>query len=111
MALLEAHRLKMFDRDRMLFDVDHLRIHPNDRIGLVGKNGSGKTTLLMTLAGLKKPEEGSVTVRASFQYMPQFKEKHCTKSGGERTQEYLIHALSKQPELLFLDEPTTHFYG
>ncbi len=108
MALLEAHRLKMFERDRMLFDVDHLRIYPNDRIGLVGKNGSGKTTLLMTLAGLKNPEEGYVTVRASFQYMPQFKGKHGTKSGGERTQKYLIHALSKQPELLLLDEPTTH---
>ena len=54
MALLEAHRLKMFERDRMLFDVDHLRIYPNDRIGLVGKNGSGKTTLLIRLSlGLK----------------------------------------------------------
>ncbi|WP_035992802.1 ABC transporter ATP-binding protein [Leptolyngbya sp. KIOST-1] len=34
-----------------------------EALGLVGKNGSGKSTLLRVIAGLIKPDVGSVTVR------------------------------------------------
>ena len=45
---------------------------------------------------------------ATFEFLPQFKRQETTKSGGELTQEYIIQAFAKEPEILFLDEPTTH---
>ena len=37
-----------------------LRINPGESWGILGRNGAGKTTLLHTLAGLRRPETGSV---------------------------------------------------
>jgi putative ABC transport system ATP-binding protein len=37
-----------------------LKIARGETIGLVGPSGSGKSTLLMTLAGLERPDSGSV---------------------------------------------------
>ncbi len=37
-----------------------LKIHPGDRIALVGRNGSGKTTLVKHLNGLHSCQEGSI---------------------------------------------------
>ena len=44
--------------------IDHinLEINDGDRIGLVGRNGSGKTTLLRVLAGIYKPNGGTITI-------------------------------------------------
>ena len=39
-----------------------LEISDGDRIGLVGHNGSGKTTLLRVLAGIYKPNGGTITI-------------------------------------------------
>ncbi|MFC7393829.1 Vga family ABC-F type ribosomal protection protein [Scopulibacillus cellulosilyticus] len=108
MMLLEAHNLKLYIKDRLLIDAERLQIEKNDRIGLVGRNGSGKTTLLMTLAGEKVPDEGTVKLNATYELIPQLKQTETSKSGGEVTQEYLNEAISKNPAMLFLDEPTTH---
>ena len=40
----------------------NLEINDGDRVGLVGHNGSGKTTLLRVLAGIYKPNGGSITI-------------------------------------------------
>ncbi|MGB7430873.1 MAG: ABC transporter ATP-binding protein [Ahrensia sp.] len=45
----------------VLKDVD-LEIGGGEAIGIVGPSGSGKTTLLMVLAGLERPDSGSVTI-------------------------------------------------
>ena len=39
-----------------------LQIYPGDAVGLVGPSGSGKSTLLMTMAGLERPDSGSITI-------------------------------------------------
>ncbi len=106
--LLEAHDLKLYIKDRLLIDAEHLHIDKNDRIGLVGRNGSGKTTLLMVLSGKRSSDEGTVISRATLELLPQLKQTETEKSGGELTQEYIVAAISKEPELLFLDEPTTN---
>jgi putative ABC transport system ATP-binding protein len=48
-------------RVHILKDID-LHIGQGEAIGLVGPSGSGKSTLLMIMAGLERPDTGSVTV-------------------------------------------------
>jgi putative ABC transport system ATP-binding protein len=48
-------------RVHVLRDIE-LRIKSGEAIGLVGPSGSGKSTLLMVLAGLERPDSGSVRI-------------------------------------------------
>ncbi|MBW8349015.1 Vga family ABC-F type ribosomal protection protein [Bacillus sp. IITD106] len=108
MMLLEVNDLKLYIKDRLLIDIDHLMIQNRDCIGLVGRNGSGKTTLLELFAKKQFPDEGSVNSYGEVVLLPQLKNTNTTKSGGEVTQEYINRALAKKPELLLMDEPTTN---
>lgn len=108
LLLFEAHQLKLFIKDRLLLDVEKLQIHKNARIGLVGRNGSGKTSLMNVIAGKKSCDAGTVILNSTCELLPQLKRTNTTKSGGEVTQEYIIEALAKNPELLLADEPTTN---
>jgi len=108
MILLEANQLKKYVKDRLLFDIEHLSIQKNDRIGLVGQNGSGKTTLMEVLAGKQRTEQGSISATATRELLPQLKNTNTTKSGGEITQDYINRSLAKKPNILFADEPTTN---
>ena len=47
---------------RPLFQNLTLNIGPGDRVGLIAGNGGGKTTLLRCIAGLAKPDMGSVAL-------------------------------------------------
>ncbi|MEW2555550.1 ATP-binding cassette domain-containing protein [Streptomyces zhihengii] len=46
---------------RRVLDGVGLTAPPGRRIGLIGENGSGKSTLLRLLAGVEKPDAGTVT--------------------------------------------------
>ena len=48
-------------RVHILKDID-LNIGRGEAIGLVGPSGSGKSTLLMAMAGLERPDTGSIAV-------------------------------------------------
>ncbi len=58
----------------VVLDGVSLQIDPGTRLGVVGPNGSGKSTILRILAGLEKPDDGTV-VRApstlTVGYLPQ----------------------------------------
>ncbi len=49
---------------RRALDGVSMRAHSGERIALVGPNGSGKSTLLFAMAGLRRPDAGTVGVRA-----------------------------------------------
>jgi putative ABC transport system ATP-binding protein len=48
-------------RVHILKDIS-LNVGRGEAVGLIGPSGSGKSTLLMVLAGLERPDQGSVTV-------------------------------------------------
>ena len=45
-----------------------LEIHAGDRLGITGLNGCGKSTLLAVMAGLRRPDEGTVQLAGSPLY-------------------------------------------
>ena len=56
-----------------LFKNVSVRVHPGEKIGLVGVNGAGKSTLLKIMAGVKHVDDG-VPARSkniTFGYLPQ----------------------------------------
>nr|WP_205707960.1 ABC-F family ATP-binding cassette domain-containing protein [Kineococcus vitellinus] len=60
-----------------------LVVAPGDVVGLVGANGAGKSTLLRLLAGLERPEAGTVTLSpptATVGYLPQEPERRAGES-------------------------------
>jgi ABC-2 type transport system ATP-binding protein len=44
---------------------------PGELLAVIGPNGAGKTTLLTILAGIRKPDEGSVAVPGEVGWVPQ----------------------------------------
>ena len=71
--MVTVGNLSIYFGSRTLFSKIGFFIGPRDRIGLVGKNGAGKSTMLKTLAGIQKPNEGSISFArgTSVGYLPQ----------------------------------------
>ncbi|HEV3171182.1 MAG TPA: ABC-F family ATP-binding cassette domain-containing protein [Actinocrinis sp.] len=73
-ATLVAKDLAAGHGDRALFAHLDLVVGPQDVLGVVGANGAGKSTLLRILAGMLKPEEGSIQLSpptATVGHLPQ----------------------------------------
>jgi len=62
---LIVKRRNPFKNKRILNDIN-VEIFRGQSMGIVGRNGSGKSTLLRTIAGIIRPESGTVTVNGTF---------------------------------------------
>ncbi|MCU0267192.1 MAG: ATP-binding cassette domain-containing protein [Acidimicrobiales bacterium] len=62
-ATLVARGLCRAFGDLTVLDGVSLTVSPGDRIGVVGANGVGKSTLLRLLAGVERPDAGTVELR------------------------------------------------
>ena len=60
MILVDLERVAARRPDRPLFEDLSITLRSGDRLGVVGRNGTGKSTLLRALAGVERPEEGTV---------------------------------------------------
>ena len=125
--LLECGKIKKAFGDRLVVDLEGLRIYAGDRIGVVGANGAGKTTLLNILSQRLEPDEGWVKLYTKCAYVSQLappKKKKIspemaskfgvatvwseTMSGGEKTRFKLAASFEADYPLLFADEPTSN---
>lgn len=59
-TLLDARGLCKTYRERKVVDNVNLTVNPGEIVGLLGPNGAGKTTSFYMVAGLVRPDEGSV---------------------------------------------------
>lgn len=126
MLFLEANHIEKRYVDRLIFEFQGLKVYKGDRIGVVGLNGAGKTTLLNILSGQEQADAGEIAQYGTVAIMEQFGSTDLeateriqakwqvkdvefqTMSGGERTRLKIAHAIEKQADLLFADEPTSH---
>ncbi len=53
-----------FEKKNVLHDLN-LKVYKGECLGVMGRNGCGKSTLLRTIAGIMKPDAGSIIVRGS----------------------------------------------
>ncbi|WP_432541865.1 ABC-F family ATP-binding cassette domain-containing protein [Kineococcus sp. SYSU DK002] len=85
-ATLVAKDLSAAHGTRALFSGLDLVVAPGDVVGLVGANGAGKSTLLKLLAGLDRPETGSVALSpptATVGYLPQEPDRRPGETVGQ----------------------------
>lgn len=127
MLLIEMDQIKKYFGDRLILDIDHLKIYSEDRIGIVGRNGVGKTTLINILSGKLEPDYGWVKLYGTHAYISQLEEPerknisseiasrfgiestwHKNMSGGEKTRFKIGSALGDHSMIMFADEPTSN---
>ena len=110
--------------DRTILKIDNLKIHDGEMIGLVAPNGKGKTTLLKFISGEEDLYKGHRKLYGTVSHCTQANlakkyvvcdlEKKIIKidnrnlSGGELSKLKFLNAFEKYPDILLLDEPTTH---
>jgi ATPase subunit of ABC transporter with duplicated ATPase domains len=72
--MLTATKVTKAFGTHLVLDAVDLAVGPRSRLGLVGPNGIGKSTLLRLLAGLDRPDEGTVErspARLEVGWLPQ----------------------------------------
>ncbi len=72
-ALIELNDVGLKSRHGEILQHVDLSIEPNQIVTVIGPNGAGKTSLLKIVAGLIKPDSGSVKRRSKLRlsYLPQ----------------------------------------
>lgn len=71
MLLVECSKIKKYFGDRLILEIDELKIYSGNCIGIVGVNGVGKTTLINILSKRLEPDEGFVKLYKKAGYISQ----------------------------------------
>jgi len=66
---------------RTLFDSLDLTVAPGDVLGVVGVNGAGKSTLLRVLAGILRPQAGTVSLAPADAFIGWLPQEHERLAG------------------------------
>jgi len=73
MALITLQNAQLAFGHVALLDHTDFALESQERVGLIGRNGTGKSSMLKILAGLEKPDDGTVQVQTGLRvaYVPQ----------------------------------------
>jgi ABC transport system ATP-binding/permease protein len=73
MALITLQNAQLAYGHVALLDHTDFSLEAQERVGLIGRNGTGKSSMLKILAGLEKPDDGSLQVQSGLRiaYVPQ----------------------------------------
>src|SRR5690606_36317808 len=70
-TLIDARQITRTHGARTVLDAVDVHLASGDRLAVVGPNGAGKSTLLRILAGLERPDGGTVARHGTVGYPPQ----------------------------------------
>ena len=62
-TLIESLFYQFNNEEHVALDDITFSVKKGERLGIIGSNGSGKTTLLKIIAGITKPQNGTVSVQ------------------------------------------------
>lgn len=127
MLLIEGRNIKKYYGDKLILNIENIKVYSEDRIGIVGLNGAGKTTLMNILCAESKPDEGWVRTYGSYSMVDQLVPKEYGNidkkvankfgivhtwdsylSGGEKTRFKMAKCFDKDNDIIFADEPTSN---
>ncbi len=66
-VVIEADNINKAFGDRLLINNLSFKLPPGGIVGIIGPNGAGKTTLFRMMAGLEKPDSGTLTLGQTVQ--------------------------------------------
>lgn len=66
-VVIEADNISKAFGDKLLFNGLSFKLPPGGIVGIIGPNGAGKTTLFRMMAGVDKPDSGSLTLGQTVQ--------------------------------------------
>jgi ATP-binding cassette ChvD family protein len=80
-VVIEAENISKGFGDRLLINDLSFKLPPGGIVGIIGPNGAGKTTLFRMMAGLDKPDSGTLTLGQTLQlaYVDQLRDDMDSK--------------------------------
>lgn len=109
-TLLSTHDVAYATPIQKIFSNISITVKEKDRIGFIGPNGVGKSTFLKILAGIVRPDSGTVTKNGRVGYLPQIAiESHKQMTVAELLQSqdcHYEHFCSKYQSIFSSNTPT-----
>ena len=126
--MIKTESLKFSYDGKKYFDFPDINLDSGENLLIIGNSGIGKTTLLHLLAGILKPESGSINISGrdiskfsdteldkfrgdnildSLNIKDKYQQKPNQLSEGEKQRASIALALINSPSLILADEPTS----
>ncbi len=109
-SYLQAENIGRRIGDHLLFENISLNINKDDKVALIAVNGAGKSSLLDILAGLEKPDGGSLSIKRNLEvsYLrqsPDLNESNRVIDELFSTDSHLVKVIREYEECLISGTP------